>query len=126
MMFRVTCADRSTGAEYAVDVEAPTAAQATAIAAAQGHLASTAQSIPEPSPGDVIAHDLLRAIRDEQAHTRAAILRIAKSRLVRAPISTIAVSIIVAMILWGVLCFVLFMLFGALLAGAGIAAGAGR
>lgn len=40
------------------------------------------------------------------------------------PIGTIAVSIIVAMILWGVLCFVLFMVFGALLAGAGIAAGA--
>ncbi len=82
------------------------------MAAAQGHLASTAESIPEPTPGDLTAHGILRAIHDEQMHTRIAVQRIAKSRLIRAPITTIAVSIIVAMILWGVLCFLLFLAFG--------------
>jgi hypothetical protein len=126
MMFRVTCADRDTGAEYTVDVEAPTASQATRRAAEQGHLSSTAEQIPEPTTGDFTTHELLRQIREEQMQTRMTIHRIGKARLIRAPISTIAVSIIVAMILWGVLCFLLFMAFGALLAGAGIAAGASR
>lgn len=105
-MFRVTCADRSSGSAYAVDVEAATAGDATTEAARLGHLASRAQLLPadaSPSSADTTTNELLRQVRDELMQTRLASQQIARSRVVRASIGTIATSVIVAMILWSIL-----------------------
>lgn len=103
MKFEVVCASRTSGDEYSILVDAQNERDAVRKAALMDHIASKARPILNGLHAPMPSHEPPKDYSGFLIELNSKCDTLLRSRLARAPIGTIAVSIIIAMFLWSVI-----------------------
>jgi hypothetical protein len=117
-IYSVHCVHPETGAGSVRTVDAVDEDDAREQFAAEGLLTSNVRLVsasPAAAVNTVGIERALAAMGSDLAQLTLSVQRIQRSRLVRAPIGTIATAIIVAVLVWMALAFLFFITFGSVL-----------